>query len=367
MILFVTRKYPPSVGGMEKFSYELSRELGRRFPVRLVAWGGPRRGWPGLVVRATRVALALRRRGQPISGLHLGDSLLAPVGMVLGRILDAPVTATAHGLDVTYPSLAYQGIVPRALARCAVVMCDSGVARDACVQRGVPAGRCAVVACGVAPGPRRAFADADSRQEARQRAEGRFGWADPGPVLLGVGRLVRRKGMAWFINKVFPRLAERVPGVAVVVVGEGPDASRLERAVARSGARDRVYLLGRLGDRDLDLAYAAADGFVMPNVPVPGDPEGFGIAALDASVAGLWVFASRVDGIPEAVLDGVNGTLLPAATPEPWTDALAAALGDPLQLRQRGGAGRAATLDRFGWPAVADRYEAIFASVGMIR
>lgn len=367
MLLFVTRKYPPSVGGMEKHSFELSRALARRHPVQLVAWGGSQRRLPSFLAETLREAFRLRRRGVPVHGVHLGDALLAPLGLGLGRLLNAPVTASVHGLDVTYPPRPYQAAVPAALARCAAVLCNSRATLHACVERGIDPARCQVIPPGVAAGPLRALADPSARGEARERAARRFGGIGPGPIVLCVGRLVRRKGAAWFVESVVPRLAQSTPDVGVWIVGEGPERERIDAAIEQQGLRERARLLGPLSDDDLALAYAAADCFAMPNVPVPADPEGFGIAALDASVAGLWVYAARQDGIPDAVQDGQNGTLLPPENAACWTEALVEAVQDPLCARLRGAAGRDYTLDRFSWPAIGDAYAAVFAELGMLR
>lgn len=367
VILFVTRKFPPSVGGMEKFSFELSRALARMMPVRLIAWGGAQTHLPLFAVRVLGEAARLRRQGTVVKGIYLGDAALSPLGLILKRVLGAPLTVTAHGLDVTYPRAFYQAMIPRALARADLVICDSVATQEACRSRGVAPEICPVIPCGVAPGPRLALAEPERRVEARAAFARRFGNLGTGPILLSAGRLVRRKGVARFVEDVLPRLHGQLPGATLLIVGEGPERRRIEAAAERVPRRGPVRLLGRLSDDELCFAYAAADCFVMPNQSIPGDPEGFGIAALDASVAGLWVFASRVDGIPDAVLDGINGCLLPPEDGAAWTYALSDALRDPLELRRQGGSGRETTLSTFGWPSIAARYAAAFASVGQVQ
>lgn len=364
--MFITRKYPPSVGGMEKFSFELSRALGRRIPVQVVAWGGSQKALPRFLTHTIRTALDLRRRGRRIGGVHLGDALLAPLGVLLGHFLRVPVTVTAHGLDVTYSFPSYQWLTPRALRRCDAVICNSRSTRDACVRRGVRTDRCSVVRLGVAAKPDLAVPDQAARDLARARAFERFNARSSGPVLLNVGRLVPRKGIAWFVDEVLAELRERIPDLGFWIIGEGPERPRVAALIERHRL-EQVRLLGRLSDADLRVAYAAADAFVMPNVATPGDPEGFGLAALDASAAGLWVFASSVDGIPDAVLDETNGTLLPESDRRVWAAALNDALVDPIALRQRGTRGRQNTLANFGWPGVAESYAEIFAALGMLE
>ena len=111
--------------------------------------------------------------------------------------------------------------------------------------------------------------------------------------------------MRWLVTEVLPRLAERRADWIYLVVGEGPE----RQAIAEAATQDprvaqRVHLLGQTSDDDLCMAYAAADLFVMPNVPVPGDSEGFGIVHLEARAAGLPVVAADIEGNQRISRDG---------------------------------------------------------------
>ena len=368
MVVWMTRKYPPSVGGMEKFNYELTRELSSRLPLHLLASGRSPRSLPSFVANAASQVLAMRGRGIQVRGVHLGDGVLAPVGLALGRLLgDVPVTVTVHGLDVIYPSPVYQQIIPRCLARSARVTPNSTATYQECIRRGVAQGRCQVIPCGVAKRQPLVETNLKSRHVAREmvaRALGRD--LSEGPTVLCVGRLVRRKGVAWFVERVVPRLVEQIPEVSVIVVGSGPDRERIARVRREVGLERSVVTLGRVADDVLDAVYAASDVFAMPNIPTTGDMEGFGIAALEASVAGLWVLAANLDGIPDAIHNGLNGALLPPLDAAAWASRLADMLGDPLACRRAGTLGREFTLEHFRWSTTADRYEGMFSDLGMV-
>jgi phosphatidyl-myo-inositol dimannoside synthase len=368
MLLWLTRKFPPSIGGMERLNYELTRELANRIPLRLVSWGGRQRGLPVFLARAARAALIIRRQRIQLGGIHLGDALLIPFGVILSHLLDnIPVTVTAHGLDVTYPMPAYQLAIRRFLPRCALIICVSHATQDACVRRGASPTQCRVIPNGVWPSPHLCTTDSNLRQASRQTAGQRFGrhFGD-GPVMLTVGRLVRRKGVAWFVREVLPALTRSHPNLTYLVVGQGPEAARISQAVVQAGVGSQTLLLGELSTDALAHAYAVADVFVMPNVPVRGNPEGFGIAPLDASVAGLWVVASRLDGIPDAVLDGENGILVPPEDARTWISQLQDVLSDPMRCRREGTRGREVTLNRFSWSSIVDQYLGEFAALGIV-
>ena len=160
-------------------------------------------------------------------------------------------------------------------------------------------------------------------------------------------------GGAWFVAEVLPRLAA---DVAYVIVGEGPEREAILSAAAAAGVADRVRLTGRLDDCDLAAAYAAADLFVMPNVPVPGDMEGFGLVALEAASAGLPVVASRLEGISEAVRDGRNGTLVLPLDAAGHAAAIGALLALPgSELRAIGQSAAAWTHAHCSWRGAAQR------------
>ena len=372
MLLWLTRKYPPQVGGMEKFNFELTRELGNRLALHLVAHGGGQRSLPLYLGRVVQSAARLRARGTTVSGVHLGDALLVPVGLALAASFgDVPVSVSVHGLDLTYSSPPYQLMIRTCLKRFSRVMCNSQPTRREAIARGTATENCRVILPGATRGPHLVTASEEGRQMARiDLARHLAGQLDvtvaDGPIILTVGRLVPRKGVAWFVRSVLPSLWSREPRLIHIVVGDGPDRREIVEASREARADNRVVLTGPVDQKLLPLFYAAADAFVMPNVPMTTDPEGFGIAALDASVAGLWVFAAAADGIPDAVADGRNGTLIPPGQADRWTHELDHSLREPVACRARGVRGREFTLQRYAWPSVADQYLAEFRALGVV-
>ena len=113
-----------------------------------------------------------------------------------------------------------------------------------------------------------------------------------------------RKGVAWFLETVFPRLVACHLPVQYVVVGTGSDLehARSLTMAGSSALQKRVHLLGYLPEIQLRTVYAAADVFVMPNLLVSGDVEGFGLVALEAAAYALPVVAVALQGIRDAVV-----------------------------------------------------------------
>ena len=358
-LLHLTRKYPPAVGGMERMNQNLVDALRPRCDLHLVAWGRGPWGLPWFAVSAAaRIAARMARRSVRPDVLCLGDAALSPLGSALGALGRVPVVAIAHGLDVTFPRWGYPALVLPALRRCDRVICVSRFTADLCAERGVPRDRLRVIPNGILPPP-----PTPPRPEARKELMAQ-GWpvsADD-PFLLTVGRLVPRKGVAAFIRDALPRLRDRFPRLVYGVVGRGPDEDAIRRAIAETRAENNVFLRGRVDEATLRLAYASADLFLMPNRPVPGNPEGFGIVAMEASSYGLPVVAFAIEGIADAVRDGVNGRGLPAGQPDAFAQATLDLLERPEDLAALGLRARAFALEHT-WDKIAPRYLDVFKEV----
>lgn len=358
-ILHLTRKYPPRVGGMERMNHQLVEALRPRADLQLVAWGRSQWGLPAFALAAAvQVTARLARRATRPDVLCLGDAALAPLGRALARPFRVPVIAIAHGLDITYPRWGYPAVVLPALRRCDRVICVSRFTADACAARGVPAGRLRVIPNGIPPPPP-VPARAAARAELIRR-----GWpvSPDAPFVLTVGRLVPRKGVAAFIGTALPALLQRHPALVYGVIGQGPDEAAVRQAIAQTQTAGHVFLRGRLDDETVRLAYAAADLFLMPNRPVPGNPEGFGIVALEASGFGLPVVATAVEGLVDAVRDGVNGRSLPPHQPLEFARAVAALLEAPPVLERLRETARAFAREHL-WEQIAVRYLDVFQEV----
>ena len=107
----------------------------------------------------------------------------------------------------------------------------------------------------------------------------------------------------------------------------------------------------------------AADIFVMPNIEVPGDIEGFGIVAIEAAASGLPVVAARLEGIPDAIVDGENGCLVTPGAASAYVRALTPLIGDAAQRRELGARARRYTEQHNSWPRIIARYVELFTEL----
>lgn len=342
-VLFVTRKYPPMVGGMENLSYQLT--TGFRSPKSILSLGRSQKHLVWFLPFATLRTAAEARHHDVV---HLGDALLGIVGLI-PRLLGRPVAVTVHGLDLTYRSRVYQWYLRRFLNASAYIAVSEST-RAIAVSRGLSPVH--VIPNGVAE----AFFELTRVPEADPQV---FEKQAGKTVLLTVGRLVPRKGVAWFVRHVLPEL----PDALYVVVGSGPERDAIERAAREAAVADRVLILGKVSEHRLHNLLRASDIFVMPNVPVKGDVEGFGIVAVEAAAAGLPVVAARVDGIPDAVHDGENGVLVAPGDARAFVTALRALVESSAARLELGRRAREYTRHRNGWPSILARHEQLFLSL----
>jgi phosphatidylinositol alpha-1,6-mannosyltransferase len=278
------------------------------------------------------------------------------------KALGARMAAVAHGLDVVLPLPPYQHFVPRVLSALDLVLANSRATGSECLARGLPEEKLHVIPCGVDP---QRFPPPDDHASMRRALLDTLG--DPATPLLdnalllcSAGRHVERKGFAWFVEHVMPLLP---PDVHYWLAGEGPSTEAVRRAVERQRLQDRVRLLGRISDDALLKLYRGADLFVMPNISIPGDMEGFGIVMLEAGLSRLPTVAARLEGIQDVIHEGENGHLVGSGDAEAFARIITQYYNQPDMLGVM--SDRAALLveKTFSWSVIADQYVRVFRSM----
>jgi phosphatidylinositol alpha-1,6-mannosyltransferase len=361
-VLVVTNDFPPRVGGVQQYVWNLVRRLpADRVAVLAPRWPGWREHdaglpfpvhrwparfmWPGAdlerrvrsLVRAHRSQVVLFTQGMP-------TPLLAP-GLAERGI---PSVVLTHGFELFQARLpGTAALLRRALSGARWVTAVSQfMARH--IARVLPPGvPLTVLHPGVDEG--RFSPDVDGSPVRRRHGlEGR-------PVVVCVSRLVRRKGQDVLIRsmEVVRRL---VPEAALLLVGDGPDRARLERLAAEAPPGS-VRLAGEVPDEELPAHHAAGDVFAMPcrSRWAGLEVEGFGIVYLEAQATGRPAVAGRSGGAPEAIEDGVTGLLVEGGEPKAVGLAVGGLLRDPGRARAMGEAGRARVEARFTWDRQAAR------------
>jgi phosphatidylinositol alpha-1,6-mannosyltransferase len=173
------------------------------------------------------------------------------------------------------------------------------------------------------------------------------------PLLLTVGRVVRRKGIDTVL-RALPAITAKIPNLTYLIAGTGPDRGRLEQIAQQLDVLDSVRFLGRVAHEDLAAHYSAADLFVMPARESRPDVEGFGLVFLEANACGTPVVGARTGGIPDAIVDGVTGTLIPPNSPDALATAIIRLMAEPAELAQLGAQGRKRVLETANWNHAAN-------------
>lgn len=173
-------------------------------------------------------------------------------------------------------------------------------------------------------------------------------------VVCTVSRLIPVKGLEVLIA-AFSRVVERCPRAVLAIAGDGPELPRLQEQVAALGLQGRVRLFGHLGSSEISGLLGQAHLFALPTFS-----EGFGLVLLEAMAWDLPVVASRVTSIPEIVLDGHTGLLVPPGEVNALADALLALAADPDRARAMGSAGRRRLEAEFSLDAMAAGTAAVY-------
>ena len=377
-ILFVSHKYPPAVGGMEKQSFELIQGMKRFSKVHTIVYEGGESKLRFFWMLRKRI-LQTCRENPGITAIHFNDGLMAAICAGHTGYEHLLRAVTLHGLEVVFPNRVYQRFILPRFNRFDLIIAVSQATAEACVQRGLSPEKVVVIPNGVDA----ALAETVKRSDFQQFMATKYDLDVQGRhILVAMGRSVRRKGFSWFIQQVVPKLKGNVvflmigpfrrrPGgfeiflrylptflrnQIALFAGFPTDEATIRQLLERPELQGKVRHLGKLPFEDIRQILAAADAFVMPNIPIERDMEGFGLVCLEACLCGAAVFASRIDGITEAIHDGKNGVLLPAGDAEAWANALNVQMENTSTSVVRTDAAKSYTLDHFGWDKMAGDY-----------
>lgn len=345
-VLLVSRNLPPLVGGMERLNWHMAAQLAQEAQVRIVAPSGSaalapaevaveevplRPLWRFLAAAAWR-AVAVARHWHP-DVVVAGSGLSAPMALMAARCVGARCAAYVHGLDLAVRHPLYRrGWLP-ALRRMDRILANSRATARLAERIGVPSSHIGLVHPGV-QWPALSNDVAGIERFRRKHA------LQDRPLLISVGRLSERKGMLQFVRDSLPKIVAQHPRVLLVIVGDIPgDAlhakaqtpAQILQAARQAGVAGHVRFLGVISDyAELGTAYRASSVHVFPVREVAGDPEGFGMVAVEAAAHGLATVAYATGGVVDAVREGVSGRLVTPGDAAGFADAVLAVLCQPL-------------------------------------
>lgn len=373
--LLVTNDFPPKVGGIQNYLWELWRRLP---PSDFVVLTSPYKGaeafdrsQPYRIVRTKEPVLLpspiMVRRIRALAS-QFGAALVVldpavPLGVV-GPHLGLPYALALHGAEVTVPARLPVGKQAMAWALGGAKLIIGGGTYPIAEARRAQPQLPPVVE--VPPG-----VDAERFRplppDERARVRRSFGISGKTRLVLSVSRLVPRKGMDVLIQAAsLLSSTGDFPDLEVAVAGTGRDRERLQRLIRKSSSPTR--LLGRVADSDLPGLYGAADVFVLCCRTRWGglEQEGFGIVLLEAAAAGLACVAGNSGGAKEAVSDCHTGFVVrDPGDPTQLAGYLKRLLDDPGLAAAMGAAGRARAQAEFSYDSLAARLREAIDSAGL--
>lgn len=367
-ILLVTNDFPPRVGGIQNYLWSIYSRLDPDDVVVLApAHPGDRHWdqaqpfevlrWPGRVYWPTA---SLKRRITEIARTRSVDAVafgaMLPMNLI-GSSLERPVIVHTHGFEVAWARVPVLVQMLRRIGRNARLMTVVSSYTERFIARALgPGTPVELLRTGV--DLERFTPGADGTEVRKRHGLG------SAPVVAHVSRLVARKGQDVLI-RAMPLVRAEVPDAKALIVGGGPDASRLRRLAASERIEDAIVFAGEVVEEQLAAHYAAGDVFAMPcrsrwaNLEV----EGLGLVYLEAQACGRPAITGDSGGAPEAVVPGETGFVVRGDDHRALAARLVDLLGDPTRARAMGSAGRAFVEANHRWDDVVARYRRMLATV----
>jgi glycosyltransferase involved in cell wall biosynthesis len=337
-ILFVSHKYPPATGGMEKQSFELITGMSKYAVVHKIVYEGKEDRILFFLKLQKRILQKLREY-PGIKVIHFNDGLLAAVCSFHTKYRHIPLTATVHGLDISFPSSIYRKHILSRFNNFLRIIAVSDATACAAIANGIHADKVVAIPNGVDTTEVNTVTLSDF-----EKLREKLGISDK-KILMMLGRPVYRKGFSWFLKNVLPDVKEDFQVVMVGPFQAQPTLTEKILYLLPKGLSKKIMLflgypsdqinlreilktetgvmhLGHQPYAVIQALFQHSAAFLMPNVSVKGDMEGFGLVCLEASVNHALVLAADIDGIPSAVQHEKNGILIEPENPEGWIQAI---------------------------------------------
>lgn len=363
-IVIIGKYYPPELGGVERYTYDVARIAAKTHRVTVLAHNkGPddsiERNANITVIRCGTVKTI---SSQPISLSMLGhlrslqpDLVLfnAPnfwgAGMLLLTAYTAPLLVTHHA-DVYGRPFLKRAVMPiyRRVARRATYVVVNSL-KNAAASQDLPRHGCRYIEIPWAVDETNYRLDDAERAQLLAERHRRFGDA---AVVGFVGRFVRYKGLSVLVDAL-----TRLQGVHALLIGDGPLKAQIEEQARTAGIADRMHFLGNLDERAKIREMVKMDMLALPSNDTT---EAFGIVQVEAQLMGLPVVASNLPtGVTDVTLEGITGLLVPPNDSIALAEAFTRLVKDRALARRLGVAGRERALRLFTMDVFEKRFSAL--------
>lgn len=368
-LILISQDFPPEIGGIQTYSYELAIRFSRKFDYFSVIAPLKRRCeviddqldftvdrinisntllpygmysiYPALVKeQSTELsfhsqwqtipsAIWAKKYGFPkkiFVAAHARELLFNPYGDgLIGKWYVSHRRKVLHQVDHFFPVSHYTA--------------------DLLHREGIPKARMTIIPNGTDPQNFRPVDVSDLKK--RLGLQGK-------KILLTTTRLVSRKGIDTVIRSL-ETVKEKHPDIIYLVVGDGPEHDNLVDLVERYNLTDSVIFTGKIPYGELTEYYNLCDVFIMPSKTQVPDVEGFGIVFLEAGACSKPVIGSFSGGIPDAILNKKTGLLVEESNETQLAQAINSLLDNPEWAKKLGKQGRERILKEANWDAIANK------------
>jgi glycosyltransferase involved in cell wall biosynthesis len=270
------------------------------------------------------------------------------VAWLASQITGLPFSFTAHAKDVYSEALNPAGLLRRKLLAAQFVVTCTGVGAEH-LRSIAPQASVHVVYHGLSDDLQRNLACGPGRTPPNGKLR-----------LLGVGRLVEKKGFDTLVEACAALRLAGIPFEATIAGPDGPHGQTVRERIAAYGLQDTIRLAGPMSPEQLFREYARADAFCLPCRIVGADRDGIPNVLVEAMAAGTPVLTTAISGIPELVTDEVDGLLVAPDDPGALASALQRLHADRGLGARLGAAGRVTVRQRFDGDRLAEQLAELF-------
>lgn len=326
-VLHITRNLPPLVGGMELLNLRIIENLSRRCESYCVV--GPKDAKS--VISANRISFyasplkplflfLISASWNSIKAAHkikpdivlAGSGLTAPIAVITAKVFGKRSAVYLHGLDIAHTGAIYSYFWLPFIRKSDIVIANSRSTQTTAIGRGVATHKLTIIPPGVdnpqADDPSSQY-DLTTKYNLQNKK-----------ILISIGRLTERKGLREFILNSLPNILKDHPDTILLIIGSPPKNSlhaqeqseeSLIQAAKTNGIQDKIVFTGEISDRaTISAALRCSSVHVFPVKEIAGDPEGFGMVAIEAAAHGVPTVAFRTGGTEESVKHGESGILI---------------------------------------------------------
>lgn len=378
-ILFISYKYPPSIGGMQKQSYHLINGFSDADNIHKIIYDQKSSLVFFFISLFWRVP-ALLLKYPSIQVIHLNDGVCAICCAWMKLLRGKIIIATYHGLDLVFPNVIYQKLLLPIVKSFDAIITVSAYTREQCMVRGFAPDKVHMIKNGVDH-----YTDSIKEKSVPvsvkrtlddYRGKGK-------KIIVAIGRPVKRKGFVWFVEKVLRELPKEYTFILIgpepkenrffefflrtlpkavrtqieLFLGLSTEHKHLDVLVNHKDFKNRFRWYKKADHNTKNYILSKSDVMVMPNVIVHGDLEGFGLVALEANMYNVPVVAAELEGITSAITHRKNGLLVSSENTSAWVKALTH------DLNTEQWSCREYVTEQFSWIKMAEEYRTLFEKV----